>query len=116
MRQSKWYIKIDGKKEGPYTRDELRDHPFVTPFTLAQKKVAIKGKKAQWRMMGQIAALKGLFQKTHHVEKKKHGSKPNMADVLVGSTGTHLSSILIWSVLTLLAILFIMFSFTSHGR
>lgn len=114
MRQSRWYIKIDGKKEGPYSYNQLRDHPFVTPFTLAQKKMAIKGKKSQWRMMGQIAELKSLFQATEATKGKKSEKKDQFADVLVNSVSAHTSSLLIWSILTLLAILFVMFTYSGH--
>lgn len=113
MRQSKWYIKIDGKKEGPYTLEDLRNHPFVTPFTEARKKTAYKG--AKWRMMGQIPELKGLFQKTSPVEGVKKDER-RISDVLVSATDSYMGSMLVWSVIALLVILFIVFTFTNHGR
>lgn len=114
MRQSRWYIKIDGKKEGPYSYSQLKDHPFVTPFTLAQKKMPIKGKNGQWRMMGQIAELKSLFQATEGAREQIPSKKGQFADVLVGSVSSHTPSLLIWSVLALLFILFIMFTYSGH--
>jgi len=114
VRQSKWYIQIDGKKEGPYSYNQLRDHPFVTPFTLAKKKMAIKGKKGQWRMMGQIAELKSLFQATESTKRPNERKRGQFADVLVNSLGAHTTSLLIWSILALLLILFIMFTYSGH--
>lgn len=114
MRQSRWYIKIDGKKEGPYSYNQLKGHPFVTPFTLAQKKMPIKGKKSQWRMMGQIAELKSLFQATESAQGAKGRKKGQFADVLVNSVSAHTSSLLIWSILALLFILFIMFTYSGR--
>lgn len=114
MRQSRWYIKIDGEKEGPYSYNQLKGHPFVTPFTLAQKKMAIKSKKSPWRMMGQIAELKPLFQATESREGQKARKKGQFADVLVNSVSAHSTSLLVWSLLALLAILFVMFTYSGH--
>lgn len=37
MQYKIWYIKISGNKEGPYSIDDLKRHPQMTPDTLVWK-------------------------------------------------------------------------------
>ena len=111
--RSKWYIKIGGKKQGPYTFAALKEHPRISPFTLAKKKSAYK---KEWKMMGQIPELSPLFQKTAKPDeeiKKKKGSLSH-GDVLIQSS--HLNMFILWAVVILAVILYIILFFPRGGR
>lgn len=111
--RSKWYIKIEGKKQGPYTFAALKEHPRISPFTLAKKKSTYQ---RDWKMMGQIPELAPLFQKTSRPDdrtKKKKG-RPSYTDVLIQSS--NLNIFIIGAILILVAILYIILFFPRAGR
>jgi hypothetical protein len=52
-----WYIKIKGEQQGPYSPDELKIHPDVTPDTLVRK----EGSDV-WAPLSQVKELEDLFK------------------------------------------------------
>ena len=52
-----WYVKINEKKEGPYTRVQLRYHPKVTPDTLVWKEGF-----PDWKPLREVPELQDIFQ------------------------------------------------------
>jgi len=57
MFQEIWYIKLGDRIEGPYSVQQLRHHPRVTPDTLAQKK-----EWSEWREIRAIFELRAVFE------------------------------------------------------
>lgn len=52
-----WYIKLEESIEGPYSIQQLRHHPRVTPDTLAKKK-----DWQVWRPIRYIYELRAVFE------------------------------------------------------
>ena len=52
-----WYIYIDGREEGPFSKRELRHDLRITPQTLARK----EGSSA-WLPIGSIQELSDIFE------------------------------------------------------
>ena len=53
----KWFIKINSVEQGPYTQEQLKGHPNITPDTLARYEESNK-----WFPIGQFEELKELFK------------------------------------------------------
>lgn len=64
-----WYIYLEGKKEGPYDIPDLRNHPKVTPDTLAWK----MGYK-EWVPIRKIFELQDVFKDE---EQEKNPDNPD---------------------------------------
>lgn len=110
--RNKWYIQVDGKKQGPYSFAALKEHPRISPFTLAKKKNRVR---SHWKMMGQIPELAPLFQKTKKVERSNPKKRPmrGLSDVLIHSS--NIGTFIFWAVIALLIILYIAL-FIQRGR
>ena len=65
-----WFILINGKKVGPLSINDLKNHPQVNPLTLVKK----KGFK-KWVPMGTVEELKKIFESR---VRKKNKSVPFM--------------------------------------
>lgn len=111
--RNKWYIQVDGKKQGPYGFAALKEHPRISPFTLAKKKNRVR---AQWKMMGQIPELAPLFQRTKKTQRSPGKKRPmrGLSDVLIHSS--HLSTFIFWGVIVLVIILYIALFVQRGGR
>lgn len=57
MQDKIWFIIIDGQKEGPFSIQDLKHHPRMTPDTLVWK----EGFK-QWIPARKVAELKSIFE------------------------------------------------------
>lgn len=68
-----WYLLIQGKREGPYTIEQLKKHPNLTPLTLVWKKGF-----AKWVPLGSVQELSFIVEK-----KPKHPyiQKPHFKEV-----------------------------------
>lgn len=53
----KWYIEIQGNREGPYSFEDLKRDPRLTPDTLVWK----EGFK-RWKPIREVSELKHLFK------------------------------------------------------
>jgi len=57
MRKEKiWMLLIEGKEEGPFSFNDLRKDPRITPQTLARRLDS-----ANWKKIGSIPELQQLF-------------------------------------------------------
>ena len=73
--KKEWYILIGDQKEGPYTPADLKNHPGVTPDTLACK----EGFK-EWVPIRFIPELKFIFEEEPSVQPvKEETPKANVA-------------------------------------
>lgn len=52
-----WFIMVDGKKQGPFSINDLKKNPHVSPLTLVWK----KGFK-KWVPMGSVDGLRKIFE------------------------------------------------------
>ena len=52
-----WFIKTGEEEEGPYSIQDLREHPAVTPDTLVRK-----AGTATWLRMGDVEELEDVFK------------------------------------------------------
>lgn len=66
-----WFILIDGRQEGPYSFEELKRNPFITPDTLAWKKGY-----AKWQPIRAIEELKELFKDESEAVPTEERLKP----------------------------------------
>lgn len=102
-----WYIQVDGKPEGPYSLEELRAHPRVTPDTLVQRKGT-----SEWTPAGKVKALKKLFQDepkpSDEEEKKKEEALPSRVtpNGLVIDLRRDPPHLFFWIVLVLIFVLY----------
>lgn len=60
---NKWFIIINGKEEGPYTATDLRNHPYVTPDTLA-----CPAGLSTWTPIRNIEELSDIFKDDDEAE------------------------------------------------
>lgn len=56
MAKAEWFIQVHGKREGPYSVEDLKRHPMVTPDTL----VWLPGLK-KWVLMRHVPELDEVF-------------------------------------------------------
>lgn len=72
-----WYIIVDGSTEGPFTQEELKTHPYVTPDTLCWKDAMEK-----WTPIRDVEELKDLFKEPDASAKEEeveaNGEVPNV--------------------------------------
>jgi hypothetical protein len=65
MQYKIWFIKVDGQKEGPYSVQELKKHPYMTPDTLVWK----EGFK-EWLPARYVPELKAVFEDEDEEEEE----------------------------------------------
>lgn len=65
MQNKVWFIKVDGQKEGPFSIQELKNHPQMTPDTLVWK----EGFK-DWIPARHVPELKSVFEDEEPEELK----------------------------------------------
>lgn len=68
-----WFILIKGKKEGPFTPEELKRDPRVTPDTLVWKKGF-----ADWIPIRNVAELQDLFEDTPPKKEEETAEQPEI--------------------------------------
>jgi hypothetical protein len=64
--KKEWFIKLDEVEQGPFTINELKRNPFITPETLVWK----KGFKA-WIPIGSVKELKEVFKDEKEPDEEK---------------------------------------------
>lgn len=69
-----WYINVDDKSEGPFSVDDLRRDPRVTPDTLVWR----EGFKS-WKPIRAVPELKDVFADDHNTKKPKPFEVPAKA-------------------------------------
>lgn len=80
-----WYLLINGKREGPYTLEQLKKHPNLTPLTLVWKKGFVK-----WVPLGSVQELSFLVKKEQkHSNIKKPQFPGGTKDVGVLTEPSH---------------------------
>lgn len=70
-----WYLWVNGKEEGPYSFNEIRCHPALTPNLLVRQ----EGSK-QWVPIRNVPELKQLFEDAEELtlpEKEENIGKPD---------------------------------------
>ena len=55
--KKEWYLLISGGVEGPFTKEEVKNHPMADLETLAKKKYW-----PLWKRIGEIDELRELFE------------------------------------------------------
>ena len=103
--KKKWFIKVDGEVEGPYSFRELKQHPDVTPDTLAKKEGW-----STWQPIRTIEELSSLF------EDKEEDSSPNANKVqdnflgeIVLDARQEPPQFVLWLVLALILVLYLLY-------
>lgn len=111
-----WFVLIEGKKEGPFTPDELKQDPRITLDTLVWKKGFIK-----WMPIRDVPELKNLFKEQSQPpdetteetdEQTKIELGPYQMVLAVQREPPHL---LIWLILAGLIMLYVFFHL-SHAQ
>lgn len=101
-----WYLLINEKREGPFSFQELKDNPQVTPDTLAWKK-GMHG----WVAIRHIPELKELFQdKPESKPLHDDENKPISPDLLQEEALTlqrDPSQFFLWLLIIILIILYL---------
>lgn len=69
-----WFIKIQGKEEGPYSTSQLKVHPGFNPDTLVRRKG-----DTEWRPARKIPELKHVFQ-DEKGKRDKETAKENYSE------------------------------------
>jgi len=109
-----WYIKIEGKKEGPYSVMELRHDQRITPETLVWKKGFEK-----WVPIGKVRELRKVFADEEELEPEQkdfeHGELPTRItpDGLVIDMREEPPNIIIWIALAVILIAYLIYKLNS---
>lgn len=83
MTEDRWYIKIDGKRQGPFSPQELRRDSRVTPETLVCK----EGEE-HWVCAGAEPRLEEIFQDLEaEIEEKDADERLSMSTPLGSGEG-----------------------------
>lgn len=100
-----WFLLIDGKEEGPYNIQGLKDHPFVTPDTLVRRKDSNK-----WQPLRFVKELQDIFKDEEQEEEvvEKPSTKISGRDVLAIEMRTDPSN-LFWIIILILALAYVIF-------
>lgn len=75
-REKLWYIRLEGKEEGPYSFMDLKSDPRITPEVDAKKK-----EWADWVPIGEISELSQLFADPCPLEDTPAVKKPSFRQV-----------------------------------
>ena len=75
---AEWYILIDGKKEGPFSINQLKKDTKVTPDTLVWK----NGFK-EWLAIRQVPELADLFKDENVIPGKEENNQDDVSTDLV---------------------------------
>lgn len=109
MQNRIWYIKVDDQKKGPYSIQELKFHPRMTPDTLVWK----EGFK-NWIPARKVAELKSLFEDSEEIAelqdpfKIRKASADNSTLALEGSNLPFLFYVL---VILLIILVYLFYKF-----
>lgn len=104
-----WYIKIKGLQQGPFSIEDLKKHPDITPDTLVWKQGF-----AEWMPISKVKELQDLFkdQDKNGKGKKKEEPKelpaPITPDGLVIDMRRDPPNIILWILLALFLLLYIL--------
>lgn len=107
-----WFIKVDGKREGPFSLKELKIHPHLNPDTMVWR----EGYK-DWVRARDVLELKSLFededdedeQKKHDEENiKSHISAQDDEGALV-LEGSNLPFLFYWLIILLLVFSYVFY-------
>ena len=65
-----WFLLLRGKKEGPFSFDDLKKFSWITPDTLVWKKGF-----SEWVRAGEVKEFQNLFKDEKKKSKKKEEKK-----------------------------------------
>lgn len=105
-----WFIQINGKEEGPYTIQELKNDSRITPDTLVRKI-----QSDDWKPARYVLELQEIFKdekpnETQEEESKKAGIEgAALNDLVVLSLKENTPNFLFWIVITLLVLSYILY-------
>lgn len=103
----KWFILIEGKKEGPFTPGELQQDPRVTLDTLVWKEDFL-----DWVPIHHVPELKALFEEKPPQEPEEVEEQPEI-DLgpyqMVLAAQQEPPHLLIWFILACLIMLYVFF-------
>lgn len=101
-----WYILIDGKSEGPWTFDELKENSKITPDTLAWKEGF-----DNWTKIRDIPELKELFEevsKPPEVEESTDSlEEKSLQDELVLEMGQQEPPYMLWFLIAFVSLMYV---------
>ena len=101
-----WFIKINGKEQGPFTKEELRCDPRISPYTLVKKLGW-----ARWRALYDVPELRDLFnffdeEEGRDAKKRKGGRGASEATLAVQLDPGHFYLFLLIALIILLFVFF----------
>ncbi|MBT3393869.1 MAG: DUF4339 domain-containing protein [Waddliaceae bacterium] len=106
--EKEWFIKIDGEKQGPYSIEELKVHPLVTPDTLVRRK-----SEKQWVPAGKVEELRDVFRDEGIPEDKKEPSIDEYLSVDkskgVLAVDFHNNNRIYWIIILVLIIIYVLY-------
>ena len=108
MMQNKiWYIQVEGQKEGPYSIQDLKIHPRMTPDTLVWK----AGFK-DWLPARKVPELKVLFEDEEPDTELKDRFKikpvsPN--DSILALEGSNFPYLFFWIIILLIVLAYVLY-------
>lgn len=97
-----WFIIVNGKKQGPFTFDQLAEHPDLTPFTLVWKKGFSK-----WLPIGQVPELAKIFEKKEDSLRTHKPSFKNGSEIILEASNHGFFPSIWWVLLTLLIFIYV---------
>lgn len=111
MQNKIWFIKVDGRKEGPFSLQDLKFHPRMTPDTLVWK----EGFK-DWIPARKVPELKSLFEDEEPPTELKDRFKLKTVpqkDSILALEGSNFPFLFFWFII--LVIVFAYFYYRLHG-
>lgn len=104
LMKKEWYIRVEDRTEGPYSKEELRDDPRVVITTLAWKEGM-----PHWLPIYQIPELATFFTKPKKV--KIDQIEPNEGDVTTLTLQQDPQYYVLWILLLMIIVLYVYYQF-----
>lgn len=97
-----WFILIDGKEQGPYTIQGLKNHPLVTPDTLVRHKNSKK-----WLQIRYVKELEEVFKDDEPEEILQNPSDGIQGREVLAMDMRHDPANLFWILLIIIALTYV---------
>ena len=97
-----WFIIVNGKKQGPFTFEELAGHPDLSPFTMVWKKGF-----AKWLPIGQVPELAKIFETKVKKSNNQRPSFGNGGEIILEASHQGFFPSIWWILLTLMIFIYV---------
>lgn len=112
-----WFIRIDGKREGPFSFEELKNHPRITPDTFVWR----RGLR-RWMPIKRVRELKKIFEdetepptELTNLLKFKKPELMGGKDILILNDSRETPPLLFWILVTILVVSYLLYKLSERS-